>query len=94
MLHRKDKTASRSSEADIAALGGTQATKLEKIQALWDVGKPPTIRLLQRGSADAPGPKVTPGFLEMSARPAQTDAARPAETQGQRRGFGSLLRSG
>ncbi len=56
--------------------------KLEKVQALWDVGKPPAIRLLQRGSADAPGPKVKPGFFEVLCSAGSTDAARPEETRG------------
>jgi len=56
--------------------------KLGKIQALWDVGKPPAIRLLQRGSADAPGPRVTPGFLSILSKPDATDAVKPAATVG------------
>jgi hypothetical protein len=49
------------------------------------VGKPPVIRLLQRGSADAPGPRVTPGFLEALA--ADPTAARPAEAKGETSGM-------
>ncbi len=60
--------------------------KLEKVQALWDVGKPPLIRLLQRGSAESPGPKVTPGFPEVLCG-GRTDAARPEETQGKSSGL-------
>jgi mono/diheme cytochrome c family protein len=60
--------------------------KLGKIQALWDVGTPPNIRLLQRGSADAPGPRVTPGFLSILSKPNETDAAKPPEAQGQTSG--------
>ena len=37
--------------------------KLEHVQALWDGECMPTIRLLQRGNVESPGPKVTPGFL-------------------------------
>ena len=37
--------------------------KLDHVQALWDGEGMPTIRLLQRGSVESPGPKVTPGFL-------------------------------
>jgi len=61
--------------------------KLGKIQALWDVGTPPNIRLLQRGSADAPGPKVTPGFLSILTRPGETDAKKPVTTQGNTSGI-------
>lgn len=61
--------------------------KLEKIQALWDVGTPPNIRLLQRGSADAPGPRVTPGFFEVLAEPEQTAARKPASAVGKTSGM-------
>ncbi len=56
--------------------------KLDKIQALWDVGAVPKIRLLQRGSADAPGPVVTPGFLSVLSQSDATDAHKPAAAQG------------
>jgi len=61
--------------------------KLGKIQALWDVGAPPNIRLLQRGSADSPGPKVTPGFLSILSKPNETDAIRPPSAQGKTSGL-------
>ncbi|MDX1983052.1 MAG: DUF1553 domain-containing protein, partial [Bryobacteraceae bacterium] len=71
--------------------------KLEKVQALWDVGAPPAIRLLQRGSPDAPGPRVTPGFLEILSSQGRTDAAKPAaahgETSGMRLAFAQWLTS-
>ena len=40
-------------------------TELERVQALWDGGTLPTIRLLQRGSVESPGPSVKPGFLSV-----------------------------
>ncbi|MFN0100969.1 MAG: PSD1 and planctomycete cytochrome C domain-containing protein [Bryobacteraceae bacterium] len=61
--------------------------KLGKIQALWDVGTPPNIRLLQRGSADAPGPRVTPGFLGILSKPDQTDAVKPPSARGKTSGL-------
>jgi hypothetical protein len=61
--------------------------KLEKIQALWDNGEPPKIRLLQRGSADAPGPRVTPGFFEVLTPEGRRDARRPARAQGKTSGI-------
>ncbi len=71
--------------------------KLEKIQALWDVGTPPSIRLLQRGSADAPGPRVTPGFLSVLSSPGKTDAVKPpaavGPTSGIRLAFAEWLTS-
>jgi mono/diheme cytochrome c family protein len=60
--------------------------KLDKIQALWDVGEPPKIRLLQRGSADAPGPRVTPGFLSVLSKPGQTDATGSPNAKGKTSG--------
>lgn len=61
--------------------------KLAKIQALYDVGEIPKIRLLQRGSADAPGPRVTPGFLEILSEPGHTNAVRSPATQGKTSGI-------
>ncbi|MCX6598672.1 MAG: PSD1 and planctomycete cytochrome C domain-containing protein [Acidobacteria bacterium] len=61
--------------------------RLGKIQALWDVGTPPAIRLLLRGSADAPGPRVTPGFFEVLTAPGRTDASKPTAAQGKTSGY-------
>lgn len=61
--------------------------KLETIQALWDVGKIPSIRLLQRGSPDSPGPRVKPGFFEVLGGAEGIDARRPDETQGKSSGM-------
>jgi mono/diheme cytochrome c family protein len=61
--------------------------KLDKIQALWDVGPPPPIRLLQRGSAESPGPRVEPGFPAVLCAPGKTDAARPADATGKTSGI-------
>ena len=57
-----------------------------KIQAAWDVGAPPTTRLLQRGAVESPGPPVTPGFLEVLSTPGQTDSVRPTGAQGETSG--------
>ena len=51
-------------DGELKSLQGKRQ-KLEKIQALWDVGKAPSIRLLQRGSPESPGPRVEPGFPEV-----------------------------
>ncbi len=64
-----------------------QRKKLEKIQALWDVGKVPSIRLLQRGSADSPGPRVKPAFFEVLSDGRAREAQRPEETQGKSSGM-------
>ncbi len=70
---------------------------LEKIQALWDVGAPPPIRLLQRGSAESPGPKVEPGFLTVLSQPGKPDAipsdAVKGKTSGTRLAFAKWLTS-
>jgi len=59
---------------------------MARIQALWDVGAPPKIRLLQRGSIDAPGPRVTPGFLEILSEAGKTDAVPSPNVQGKSSG--------
>ena len=73
------------------------ARKVEKVQALWDVGKAPTIRLLHRGDVDFAGPVVAPGFLSVLSRPGQTNAqASPnavGETTGLRLAFAEWLTS-
>lgn len=61
--------------------------KLDVVQAVWDVSEPPSIRLLQRGSAESPGPKVMPGFLTVATAPDRVDASRPAETKGKTSGL-------
>ncbi len=68
-----------------------------KIQALWDVGKPPTIRLLHRGDVDFAGPRVTPGFLTVLSPPGKSaavpSAAAVGETTGLRLAFAEWLTS-
>src|SRR5260370_662918 len=73
-------------ETQVRAWNGYRR-KLEKLQALWDVGVPPSIRLLQRGSAESPGPKVKPGFLEVLCSPGSADADRPSDAQGKTSGL-------
>ena len=53
-------------------------TGLERIQALWDGGRLPAIRLLQRGSVESPGPSVKPGFLSVLCSPHETCLATPS----------------
>ncbi|WP_146369243.1 DUF1553 domain-containing protein [Symmachiella macrocystis] len=53
--------------------------RIEKIQALWDVGEAPTIRLLHRGDVEFAGPTVSPGFLTVLSEPGMS-AAIPATT--------------
>jgi mono/diheme cytochrome c family protein len=61
--------------------------KLDVVQAVWDFGDPPAIRLLQRGSAESPGPRVQPGFLTVATAPDKLDATRPPETKGKTSGM-------
>jgi len=61
--------------------------KLDVVQAVWDFGDPPAIRLLQRGSAESPGPRVQPGFLTVATATDKLNATRPAETRGKTSGM-------
>mgnify|MGYP001357910104 CR=1 FL=1 len=86
-LSAEEKPVSASLQEEMKALEAKKQT-LEKIQALWDVGKPPNIRLLQRGSADAPGPRVAPGFFEVLATEGlPLDAVKPSTAQGETSGI-------
>jgi mono/diheme cytochrome c family protein len=86
ILNEADKASADRLESQIQTWKGYRK-KLEKVQALWDVGRAPTIRLLQRGSVESPGPKVSPGFLTVVSKPGTTDATRPQETQGKTSGL-------
>ncbi len=72
-------------DQQIATLEGYKRS-YGKIQVLWDVGAPPTTRLLQRGAVESPGPPVKPGFLEVLSAPGGTDSMRPAGAQGETSG--------
>ena len=47
---------------------------IEVIQALWDVGSPPQMRVLQRGDVKFAGPVVEPGFLTVLSSPNRSPA--------------------
>ncbi len=85
-LNPADKATAEKIEAQLTVWDGYRR-KLDKLQALWDVGKPPSIRLLQRGSLESPGPKVTPGFPEILCSNGKTDAAPPPDLQGKTSGY-------
>ena len=55
--------------------------ELHQIQALWDGDGMPTIRLLQRGSVESPGPKVTPGFITALCAANEDCGAKPSENR-------------
>ena len=62
--------------------------KLEHVQALWDGEGMPTIRLLQRGSVESPGPKVTPGFLTVLCAAEEDCTPKPSPNRaGATRGY-------
>jgi hypothetical protein len=73
----------------------TNRRKWGKLQALYDVGPPPTTHLLIRGSEQSPGAEVPPGFLRVLSR-SETDAVAtsgsPYEgTSGRRRALARWL---
>ncbi len=61
--------------------------RTEKIQALWDVGPAPKMRLLQRGEVEAPGPPVQPGFLTILSPPGKSDLVKPPNLKGESSGY-------
>lgn len=69
------------SERQLASL------ELHQVQALWDVGKAPTIRLLNRGDVDFAGPKVSPGFLSVLSPPGESDAVPSSNVHGETTGL-------
>jgi hypothetical protein len=58
----------------------------DKIQALWDIGAPPTTHLLRRGQFETPGEVVEPGFFTILSEPGKSDAVRGPDTQGKTSG--------
>ena len=57
-------------DAQIKKLGSQlRGWDIELIQALWDVGSAPQIRVLQRGDVNFAGPVVEPGFLTVLSSP-------------------------
>ncbi|MEW5980008.1 MAG: DUF1553 domain-containing protein [Acidobacteriota bacterium] len=60
---------------------------LEKIQVLLDAGPPSTMRLLQRGNVEMPGPKVQPGALTVLSEPGKSDIVHPSDVQEKTSGY-------
>jgi mono/diheme cytochrome c family protein len=85
-LNEADKASVQHLESQISTWTSYRQ-KLEMVQALWDVGQPPPIRLLQRGSIESPGPKAEAGFLTVLSAPGKEVAVRPPETQGKTSGM-------
>jgi hypothetical protein len=95
-LNEADKKTNARLDQEITTLSGYKRS-YEKVQALWDTGPPPSMRLLQRGVLANPGPKVTPGVLAVLGAPGKADITRPpdaqGETSGQRLAFARWLTS-
>ena len=83
-------------ESENAALRQSKQS-YRRIQALWDVGKPPAIHQLIRGVAETPGPIVEPGFVSVLCEPDRSAVTRPADTHnhssGRRLAFARWLTS-
>ncbi len=87
-LNDVDRTACDSLRGQIRGRRRFIATlRIDKVQALWDVGQAPTIRLLHRGDVDFAGPKVSPGFLTILSAPGKSDAIRSAAAVGNTTGL-------
>ena len=84
-LNQADTLDSTKLQDEIARLE-SQRRSFGKIQALWDVGSPPTIRVLLRGNVETPGARVEPGFLGVLSAPGQSKARRPPQTAGRTSG--------
>jgi hypothetical protein len=61
--------------------------QIHKVQALWDVGAAPAIRLLHRGDVDFAGPQVTPGFLSILSAPKSSGATPSTNIKGETTGL-------
>ena len=73
----------------------TERASYGYLQAVYDVGPPPTTHLLRRGNYLTPGPEVTPGFLSVLAEEkgslAIQDWSLRKETSGRRLALGQWL---
>jgi hypothetical protein len=58
----------------------------DKIQALWDIGAPPSTHLLRRGQFETPGEVVAAGFFTILSEPGRSDAVRGPDTKGKTSG--------
>jgi len=85
-LKEADATAKAKIDRQIKTLNSYRRP-LEKIQVLLDVGPPGTMRLLQRGNVEMPGPRVQPGTLTVLSEPGKSDIVRPVDTQGKTSGY-------
>jgi hypothetical protein len=72
-------------KSQFGALQG-QRKSYGKVQALWDVGPPPTSRVHRRGNVHAPGVLVQPGFPEILQPMGESAAATSHEVAGESSG--------
>jgi mono/diheme cytochrome c family protein len=87
-LSDADRTARKQLLAKIQTEKSLLATlRIDKLQALWDVGEAPTIRLLHRGDVDFAGPKVSPGFLAILSAPGKSAAIPSTSAVGKTTGL-------
>jgi len=87
-LNAADRATQKDLRAQIQDAGKVLGSlKLEKVQALWDVGPAPRIRLLHRGDVDFAGPEVSPGFLSVLSAPGRSDAVPSPDAAGETSGL-------
>ncbi|MDA1052921.1 MAG: DUF1553 domain-containing protein [Planctomycetota bacterium] len=87
-LNESDRQACDDLREQIRAVESHLTTlRIDQVQALWDVGEAPTIRLLHRGDVDFAGPKVSPGFLTVLSTPGKSDAVASAAAVGNTTGL-------
>ena len=84
-LKEADATAKAKIDQQIKTLNSYRRP-LEKIQVLLD-GPPSTMRLLQRGNVEMPGPKVATRGIDGAERSGKSDLVRPPDTQGKTSGY-------
>ena len=87
-LNEKDRAELNKLKATIARAEQFVASlSVQKVQALWDVDRPPTIRLLHRGDVDFAGPIVQPGFLSVLGPAGISEVSGSENTVGQTSGL-------
>lgn len=84
-LSEVERATSTKLQEKISTLKGWRRS-YDKLQALWDLGKPPKVHLLRRGEFDTPGAEVQPGFFSVLSEPGKCDASRPPEARGETSG--------
>ena len=85
-LSKEDREEASRIRKKIETLQGYRRS-FNKIQALYDVGAAPLTRLLQRGDIESPGPRVTPGVLEVLSPPGRSTIEKPGDTRGESSGY-------